>query len=119
VYPCLIITYLGQASVLLFHPEWIQNTFYLCIPGGIGTGIYWIMMILATLTTIIASQSMILSIFSIVLSFLLKWRLIKVYQAIQMDYFPSLKIINIDSKIQGRIYIPIINWYLNRFKENS
>jgi KUP system potassium uptake protein len=66
VYPCLSLTYLGQAAALLRHPEWIENSFYNCIPGGIGSVGYWIVLILATLATVVASQAVIVGIFSIV-----------------------------------------------------
>jgi KUP system potassium uptake protein len=66
VYPSLVIAYLGQAAALEVHPEWISNTFYNSIPGGPGSVIYWIVFVLATLATIIASQAMILATFSIV-----------------------------------------------------
>jgi KUP system potassium uptake protein len=68
VYPCLIMTYLGQAAALWTYPEWIENAFYYCIPGGIGSPGYWIVLILATMASVIASQAMILCIFSIVSS---------------------------------------------------
>jgi len=66
VYPSLVIAYLGQAAALTVHPDWISNTFYNSIPGGPGSGIYWLVFVLATLATIIASQAMILATFSIV-----------------------------------------------------
>jgi KUP system potassium uptake protein len=66
VYPSLVIAYLGQAAALTVHPEWISNTFYNTIPGGPGSGVYWIVFTLATLATLIASQAMILATFSIV-----------------------------------------------------
>jgi K+ transporter len=66
VYPSLIIAYLGQAAALTNHPEWISNTFYNSIPGGPGSVVYWIVFVLATLATVIASQAMILGAFSIV-----------------------------------------------------
>lgn len=68
VYPSLVIAYLGQAAALEVHPEWISNTFYNSIPCGPGSVVYWIVFVLATLATVIASQAMILGTFSIVLS---------------------------------------------------
>lgn len=65
VYPSLIVTYLGQAAALTVHPDWISNTFYRSTPGG--AIIYWLVFVLATFATIIASQAMILGAFSIVL----------------------------------------------------
>lgn len=64
VYPSLVVTYLGQAAALTVHPDWVSNTFYRSIPGD--AAIYWLVFILATFATIIASQAMILGAFSIV-----------------------------------------------------
>jgi KUP system potassium uptake protein len=69
VYPSLVIAYLGQAAALEVHPEWISNTFYNSIPCGPGSALYWIVFVLATLATVIASQAMILGAFSIVWAF--------------------------------------------------
>jgi len=66
VYPSLLVTYLGQAASLIAHPEWTSNAFYYSIPGGVGTGVYWSMLALATAASVIGSQAMILGIFSIV-----------------------------------------------------
>jgi KUP system potassium uptake protein len=66
VYPSLVLAYLGQAAALEVHPEWISNTFYNTIPMGPGTGVYWLVFVLATCATVIASQAMILGCFSIV-----------------------------------------------------
>jgi KUP system potassium uptake protein len=66
VYPSLVTAYLGQAAALSVHPEWISNTFYNSIPCGPGSIVYWIVFVLATLATVIASQAMILGAFSIV-----------------------------------------------------
>lgn len=63
-----MLAYLGQAAALENHPEWISNTFYNSIPGGPGSGIYWLVFVLATLATVIASQAMILGAFSIVMA---------------------------------------------------
>jgi KUP system potassium uptake protein len=59
-----MVAYLGQAAALTVNPHWISNTFYNSIPGG--TAVYWFVFVLATASTIIASQAMILAIFSIV-----------------------------------------------------
>jgi KUP system potassium uptake protein len=66
VYPSLVIAYLGQAAALENNPAWISNTFYNSIPGGPGSAVYWIVFVLATCATVIASQAMILGAFSIV-----------------------------------------------------
>lgn len=66
VYPILVTSYLGQGAYLIEHPEAVRNPFFLSIPGGNNNSIFWIIFILATLSTIIASQALILGVFSII-----------------------------------------------------
>ncbi|AOW26317.1 potassium uptake protein [Candida albicans P76067] len=98
VYPALMLCYLGQGAYLSSHPEAYSNPFFLSIPGG--QGIYWTMFVLATLATIIASQALILSVFSIS------------SQLINLDCFPKLKIVHLSSHQSGEVYIPVMNWLL-------
>lgn len=100
VYPCLIFCYLGQGAYLVNHPDGISNPFFYSLPGGVGSPIFWIMFVLATLSTIIASQALILSVFSII------------SQLINLDCFPKLKIIHTSKYYVGKVYIPTINWIL-------
>jgi KUP system potassium uptake protein len=67
IYPALVLTYLGQAAALTVHPEWIPNPFYNSIPGGVGKPFFWIMFVLASSASVIASQAMILGTFSVVM----------------------------------------------------
>jgi KUP system potassium uptake protein len=82
VYPALVVAYLGQGACLISHPEWFTNTFWNCIFGGwsmvsaevemvqgnetVEEVVYWFVLVIATLTTVIASQAMILGTFTIV-----------------------------------------------------
>lgn len=104
VYPCLMICYLGQTAFLLHHrsPNDIKNVFYACIPGGnkSNNGLYWFVFVIATFSTIIASQALILSVFSIL------------KQLIKLKYFPNLRIVQTSKEHKGQIYIPIANWIL-------
>lgn len=100
VFPCLMIQYLGQSAYLMKHPEGITNVFYLCIPGGTNTGLYWFMFVLATLATVIASQALILGVFSIL------------RQLIHLDCFPNFKVRHMSSKHFGQVYIPVVNYIL-------
>ncbi|ABN65222.2 high affinity potassium transporter [Scheffersomyces stipitis CBS 6054] len=100
VYPALMICYLGQGAYIVTHPEAIVNPFYLSLPGGTGSGPYWIMFVLAILATIIASQALILSVFSII------------SQLINLDCFPNLKIVHVSKHYVGKVYIPTANWIL-------
>lgn len=96
VAPCLILNYFGQGVAMLLHPEAIANPFYFLVPEPL----ILYMVILATIASIIASQSVISGLFSLV------------GQAIQLDYLPRLKIIHTSWHTYGRIYIPAINWIL-------
>lgn len=100
VFPCLMMQYLGQAAYLTKHPEGIANVFYLSIPGGPGTPFYWIVFAFATVGTVIASQALILGVFSIL------------RQLIHLDCFPNFKVVHTSSKNSGRIYIPAVNYIL-------
>nr|P50505.2 RecName: Full=High affinity potassium transporter [Schwanniomyces occidentalis]AAB17122.2 high affinity potassium transporter [Schwanniomyces occidentalis] len=100
VYPALIICYLGQGAYIIKHPEALSNPFFYSIPGGLNSWIYWVMFVLATLSTIIASQALILGVFSIT------------SQLINLDCFPNFKIIHVSKKYAGKVYIPAINWLL-------
>ena len=57
------------------------------------------MVILATMATIIASQAAITGSFSVA------------KQAVQLGFLPRLKIVH-TSKLEGQIYVPLINWML-------
>ncbi|MDX1916455.1 MAG: KUP/HAK/KT family potassium transporter [Rickettsiaceae bacterium] len=96
VFPSLICNYLGQGALLLKSPANIENPFYLMAPEWC---IYGLVM-LSTIATIIASQSVLTGIFSIS------------YQAIMLNYFPRLKIVHTSKHFKGQIYIPAINFVI-------
>jgi KUP system potassium uptake protein len=95
VFPGVMLCYLGQAALILSHPDTIRNPFYLLVP-------HWgrfAMVFLATAATIIASQAVISGSYSVA------------KQAVQLGFLPRLKITN-TSKEAGQIYVPAINWAL-------
>ena len=100
VYPSLVIAYLGQGASLVVDPTRISNTFYNSIPGVAGSPLYWIVFVLATLATIIASQAMISGTFSII------------HQAISLDCFPPIRVVHTSAKKFGQIYVPLVNYAL-------
>ncbi len=95
VLPCVMLSYLGQAALIHAHPETISNPFYLLVPAGARIP----MVILATAATIIASQAAITGSFSVA------------KQAVALGLLPRLKIVH-TSKLEGQIYVPLINWGL-------
>eukprot|EP00250_Pteridium_aquilinum_P008232 c17788_g1_i1 orf=861-3326(-) len=96
VYPCVVLSYMGQAAFLTKNQHHIQQSFYKSIPESI----YWPVVVVATLASIVASQSVISATFSIV------------NQCRAMGCFPHVKVIHTSNDIQGQIYIPEINWML-------
>jgi KUP system potassium uptake protein len=95
VFPALILNYLGQGALILAHPSAVSNPFLLLVPG-------WgrlAMVILATVATVIASQAAITGSFSVA------------RQAVQLGFLPRLQIVH-TSKLEGQIYVPVVNWGL-------
>jgi KUP system potassium uptake protein len=96
VLPCLMLNYFGQGALLLSDPAAIKNPFYLLYPS-------WalpIMVALATMATIIASQAVITGAFSIT------------RQAIQLGLVPRQLIKHTSESVAGQIYLPRVNWLL-------
>jgi KUP system potassium uptake protein len=103
VFPAVILSYLGQAAFILHHPQLLAtkvarqsfNPFFQLIPHGLLLP----MVVLATAATVIASQAAITGSFSVA------------KQAVQLGFLPRLRIVH-TSKVEGQIYVPIINWFL-------
>lgn len=96
VFPALLLNYFGQGALLLRKPEYVENVFYHMAPA-------WALLPLvglATMATIIASQAVISGVFSLT------------SQAVQLQYFPRVKIHHTNSNHQGQIYVPAANWSL-------
>ena len=96
VLPALLLNYFGQGALLLFRPEEAHHPFYAMVPtwGLIP------MVLLATTATIIASQAVVTGAYSLT------------RQAIQLGYFPRMRIVHTSAKQIGQIYIPVVNWLL-------
>jgi KUP system potassium uptake protein len=100
VFPALVLNYLGQGVWILHHPRAHDdpstfNPFFQMVPHGA----LWPMVILATVATVIASQAVISGTFSVA------------RQAFQLGFLPRLQILH-PSRMEGQIYVPIINWAL-------
>lgn len=94
VLPCLLLNYFGQGALILNDPAAIENPFYKMVP-------MWALyptVVLATLATVIASQALISGVFSLT------------KQAIQLGYFPRMKVVHTSDKQIGQIYVPFVNW---------
>jgi KUP system potassium uptake protein len=95
VFPGVMLSYLGQAALILHNPHARVNPFYLLVP-------HWgrfAMVLLASAATIIASQAVISGSYSVA------------KQAVQLGFLPRLKIMN-TSEEAGQIYVPAVNWAL-------
>lgn len=96
VLPSLTLNYFGQGALLLAQPDAVKNPFFMMAPE-------WALMLLvfmATLATVIASQALISGAFSIT------------KQVIQLGYLPRLRIEHTNVHETGQIYIPFVNWSL-------
>ena len=96
VQPALMLNYFGQGALLLARADAIENPFYKLYPS-------WAlipMVVLATLATVIASQSVITGAFSFT------------RQAIQLGLVPRLQIRHTSESVAGQIYLPRIGHIL-------
>ncbi|MBP7147390.1 MAG: potassium transporter Kup [Acidobacteria bacterium] len=93
VLPALLLNYFGQGALLLRDPESAFNPFYRLSPDW---GLYPLV-VLATAATVIASQAVISSAFSIT------------RQAVFLGYVPRLDIEHTSSRRIGQIYVRRVN----------
>lgn len=96
VFPSLVLNYAGQAAIVLEGASTQDNIFYRLCPGPLLIPL----VVLATLATIIASQSIITGAFSLS------------RQAILLGWLPRLQIIQTSAEGYGQIYVGVINWLL-------
>jgi KUP system potassium uptake protein len=96
VFPSLILNYAGQAALVLEGAPTDGNIFFRLCPDMLLLPL----IVLATIATIIASQSIITGAFSMT------------RQAIQLGWLPRLHIKQTSSKGYGQIYVGVVNWLL-------
>jgi KUP system potassium uptake protein len=96
VFPSLVLNYAGQGALVLAGAPTAGNIFYRLCPGQFLVP----MVLLATVATIIASQSIITGAFSMT------------RQAIQLGWMPRLKIVQTSDEGYGQIYVGAVNWLL-------
>jgi KUP system potassium uptake protein len=96
VLPALLLNYVGQAAIMLAGADPSGNVFFrLCPPA-----LLLPMVGLATVATIIASQSIITGAFSMT------------RQAILLGWCPRLRVTQTSSQGYGQIYVGTVNWLL-------
>jgi KUP system potassium uptake protein len=93
--PALVLSYLGQAAVLINNPSAISNPFFALAPNKPMT---LVLIVVATAATIVASQALITGVFSLS------------RQAVQLGLFPRLTIRHTNADQEGQIYVPVANW---------
>jgi KUP system potassium uptake protein len=96
VFPSLIINYAGQAALVLEGAPTDGNIFFRLCPASLLIPL----IVLATVATIIASQSIITGAFSMT------------RQAIQLGWLPRLRIKQTSSEGYGQIYVGTVNFLL-------
>jgi KUP system potassium uptake protein len=93
VFPALTLNYLGQASLILRHPEAVSSPFFLLVPSWAQLP----MVGLATAATVIASQAVISGAFSLS------------RQAMQLGLLPPVTVRQTSEHEGGQIYLPGVN----------
>ena len=96
VFPSLILSYAGQAAIVLEGAPTDGNIFYRLCPQMLLTPLIG----LATVATVIASQSIITGAFSMT------------RQAIRLGWLPRVKVKQTSAEGYGQIYIGAVNWLL-------
>jgi len=96
VFPALILNYAGQAAIVLNGAPTEGNIFYRLCPDPLLTP----MIVLATVATVIASQSIITGAYSMT------------RQAIQLGWLPRMTIKQTSEEGYGQIYVGAVNWLL-------
>jgi len=94
VLPALVLNYAGQIGNFLEAPNLEANPFFKLAPSW---SIYPLV-VLATLATVIASQAIITGSFSMT------------RQAMQLGWFPGVRVRQTSAEEYGQIYVPFVNW---------
>jgi KUP system potassium uptake protein len=94
--PALTLNYFGQGALLLREPTALASPFYELAP----TWAHYSLVVLATLATVIASQSIISGAYSMT------------EQAIRLGFLPRMNVIHTAGREIGQIYVPLVNWAL-------
>ena len=97
VLPALVLCYFGQGAHVLRDPRAMANPFFSLVPAGPAT---LALVILSSLAAVIASQALISGAFSLTRS------------AMQLGFFPRVRVLHTAYEVEGQIYIPIINFFI-------
>lgn len=97
-YPCLLITYSGQAAYISMDEsgEAFTNPFFYTVPEGT----FYFSIVIAVLAAIVASQALITSSFQLI------------SQLMRLSYFPHIKVVHTSTRFHDQVYMPFANWLL-------
>jgi KUP system potassium uptake protein len=93
-FPGLLFCYFGQGAFALANPDFRDNPFFALAPAGLPQ---LLLIALSIAATIIASQALISGTYSLT------------RQAMQLGYFPRLKVSYTNAEHSGQIYVPLVN----------
>jgi KUP system potassium uptake protein len=96
VFPSLILGYFGQGAHALRVPSSMVNPFFSLVPAG---GATIALVILSSVAAVIASQALISGAFSLT------------RQAMQLGFFPRVRVLHTAHQMEGQIYVPEINLF--------
>ncbi|WP_448853416.1 potassium transporter Kup [Corynebacterium frankenforstense] len=96
VLPALVLNYLGQGAGLLRDPARVADPFFTLVPQRFG----FLLVLLATASTVIASQAVISGAFSVV------------RQAIRLGHLPRMRVVHTSEHASGQVYIPAVTLLL-------
>jgi KUP system potassium uptake protein len=99
VLPALVLNYAGQVGKFMDAPDLESNPFFKLAPDWA----LYPLIGLATVATIIASQAIITGSFSMT------------RQALQLGWFPGVRIDQTSAEQYGQIYVPLVNWIMTFF----
>ena len=94
--PALTLNYFGQGGLLLTEPDKLDSPFYSLAPEWA----HYPLVVLATVATVIASQSIISGAYSMT------------QQAISLGFLPRMSVIHTEGREIGQVYVPFVNWAL-------
>ena len=94
--PALTLNYFGQGGLLLTEPRNLDSPFYDLSPQWA----HYPLVFLATVATVIASQSIISGAYSMT------------QQAINLGFLPRMNVVHTEGSEIGQIYVPFVNWAL-------
>jgi len=96
VWPALVLNYFGQGALLIHSGVAISNPFYALAPQALLP----LLVLLATVATVIASQAVISGAFSLT------------REAVQLDLLPRVRVQQTSADSRGQIFVPAANVFL-------